>query len=130
MFIMALLLSSVSISHAVPVWNGDLAPADSVKGGIERCNRAVIRHISAAMVRAGPGRNFKIVGHLQSGATVFTCNEAFDQKRGRDRRWDGVAYRGGGKLCNGASKVGLPIELSKGCKTGWVEDKQVDVLTG
>ena len=125
-----LIALSAWISRPVPVWNGRLLPPQEVKGGVETCNLAVVRARAGVAVRTGPDRAFKIADHLPQGATVYVCNDTTDRKLGLNRKWLGVAFQGRGKLCAGATKLGLPLARSQQCKTGWVEEEGVETLTG
>lgn len=122
-----LFLASVS-SQAVPIWSGRLAPSGSVKG--EYCNVAVIRSQRPLIVRAGPERTFAKITSLPRGSVVYSCDERADRRLGYDRFWVGIAYKSNGKPCVGAETLGLPIQLSAQCKTGWVERNWIETLTG
>lgn len=122
------LLFSLATLAGIPVWAGKLAPPGSVKG--EYCNIAVVRSAKPLVVRSGPGWVFQKVGTVASGATVYTCNEAADLNIGLDRHWIGIAYKGSAKECAGATNVGLPVQLSRQCLTGWVEQAWIETLTG
>ncbi len=128
MLIVSFLLLSLANSQSVPVWSGKLAPQGSVKG--EYCNIAIVRSDRHLIVRAGPGRNFAKIGSVPRHATVYTCNESADRKVGYERFWVGIAYGDEDKPCIGAEKLGLPVQLTKQCATGWVERNSVQTLTG
>jgi hypothetical protein len=125
-----LIALSTWINRPVPVWNGRLLPPREVKGGVETCNLAVVRARNGVAVRIGPDRAFKKTSELAHGATVYVCNDATDRKLGLDRKWIGVAFHGRSKPCLGVAKLGLPLVRSRQCKTGWVEEKGVETLTG
>jgi hypothetical protein len=106
------------VQGTVPVLDGTLPPPESVKG--DSCN--VGRVQSPAWVRAGPGRPYRAVDKLGRGTTVYVCNET--------ALWYGIAYRGPGRECGGATLLGLNVRLSTGCRTGWVPKHTLEILTG
>lgn len=115
-------------AQEVRVWSGSLPPPESVMGN--NCNVAAVRRLapgSRLTVRRGPGPGYAAKDHLPSGTQVFTCNEYRDAQ---GRRWDGIAYRAKGKPCRGATKDGLDIPLSRGCRTGWVSSTRIEVISG
>ena len=124
------LFAVAALSQSVPVWNGSLPPPESVKGNY--CNVATISAKPGAriFVRAAPRQSAAIVGMVKSDMRVFTCNAAMYWKDNRHRAWVGLAYRSGGLPCNGAVADGLDIRLSRRCKTGWVNDRWVTVISG
>jgi hypothetical protein len=112
--------ASTQIQLTVPVWGGNLAPPRSVKGNY--CNVAVVKAGRRVIVRAGPGTQFGTIDALISGRTVYTCNE--------QGAWVGVAYRGARRQCDGATKLGLDVRLSRHCRSGWAPKRDIDVLSG
>lgn len=119
------LILLVSAVKMVPVWDGKRAPPESVKG--ERCNVGEIRSVQRVEVRSGPGQQYAETDVLAVGTTVFTCNEARDRK---NHYWVGVVYRARGKPCDGAKSNGLDIWRSGRCRSGWVDSRWVETLTG
>jgi len=88
---------------------------------------AEIRRAQHVKVRVGPGRRYAEADVLPAGTMVFTCNEARDH---REQYWIGIVYRAAGKPCDGAKPDGLDIWLSGHCRSGWVERRWVEILTG
>jgi hypothetical protein len=124
------LFAMAALTQSVPVWSGSLPPPESVKGNY--CNVAAIsaKRGARVFVRSAPRQSAPIVGVVKSGMRVFTCNEAMYWKDNRHRAWLGIAYRSGGLPCSGAVADGLDIRLSTRCKTGWVDDRWVTVISG
>lgn len=114
-----------SALQMVPVWDGRRSPPESVKG--ERCNVAEIRRAQRVKVRSGPGRQYNETDMLAAGTAIFTCNEARDHK---DHYWVSIVYRARGKPCDGAKSNGLDIWRSGRCRSGWVDSRWVETLSG
>jgi uncharacterized protein YgiM (DUF1202 family) len=89
------------------------------------CNFAKVYHLNAAIylvVRAGPGKEFTKIDRLKAGTTVYVCDE--------HREWLRVFYGGAGTACNSESTSGLDFHEVGSCKSGWVNRKWIDVLSG
>jgi uncharacterized protein YgiM (DUF1202 family) len=89
------------------------------------CNYAKVYHVktgSYLSVRSGPGVRFARVDRLQAGRTVYICDEHGE--------WYKVCYGGPDTPCGLESTGGLDVSKTVGCKSGWVDRKWIDVLSG
>jgi hypothetical protein len=117
--------------RSMPVWDGSLPPAESVKGN--DCNVAKVvssirsRHL---LVRAGPGPAYPAVGRLRPRIVVFVCNEASGRPENGRQHWFGLAYVGPGKPCTGATSNGLDVRRSRNCRSGWVDAHWITLISG
>jgi len=128
--ILALLQASLDGWRQRPVWDGTLPPAVSVRGNL--CNVAVITGLprGRVFVRNGPSQSSRPSDAIEIGTRVYVCNSARYWNDNRSREWFGIAYRSSGKPCRGATNEGLDVRLSRQCRTGWVNDQWVTVLSG
>jgi len=112
------------------VWTGKLPPAGSVKGN--NCNVAVIGGLQGdhVYVRQGPSRSFRASDAIAVGTRVYVCNTARYGRGSAGGAWLGIAYHSANKPCDGATKDGLDVRLSRQCSTGWVHEQWVTVLGG
>jgi hypothetical protein len=93
-----------------------------------RCNYAKIRRASQAVpVYANHRRGAKIVARLRSGAVVYTCDE-YRNSDGTDR-WTKVMFGVPKRPCRG-DDTGLPSRLASACLSGWVKERNVEILSG
>ena len=94
------------------------------------CNFAKVKVRSektSVLVRSGPGNNFRIVGRLQPGQEVYICDEDGGLY---DGGWYNVYYSGPDGPCGPMSENGLDSQKAKGCQSGWVEKKWINVISG
>lgn len=90
-----------------------------------RCNSAKVYNLEAGTylsVRSGPGARFSAIDRLKDGTVVYTCDESDE--------WFQVFYAGPEHPCVADSPVGLLSTEAKTCKSGWVNRKWIDVISG
>ena len=88
------------------------------------CNYAKVYHLergSHLSVRSGAGLRFAKVGSLSEGTFVYICDEHGD--------WFEVFY-GSDTPCGSEIADGIRRNKTSGCKSGWVNRKWIDVLSG
>lgn len=92
--------------------------------GSFECNLAVVRGLDSGslLVRVGPGRHHRIVGHLFNGDRVYTCNER--------RPWLGVVFQQPGVACAAPEGRGIDNNRARSCRAGWVHRDWIEILTG
>jgi hypothetical protein len=73
-------------------------------------------------VRSGAGVQFQKTDLLHSGREVYICDE-----RGA---WFKIVYSGPTGPCAPTNRKGRAVEKIKGCQSGWVEKKWLDVISG
>ena len=107
----------------------DRVPAQSLSGAPNAaylCNFAKVKaHLERrdyVIVRSGAGTKFREIGRLRSGRGVYICDESGD--------WFKVYYSGPDGPCGSAATNGLDVRKAKGCQSGWVEKKWIDVTSG
>ena len=117
-------LLGASGTPSIPVWSGNMPPAESVRGNL--CNLAVVKPDPSGAPSSRPRRSraqdFVASVELSAGDRVYTCSN-----RGE---WFGVAYSTPAARCGGPEKVGLDIRRITSCRSGWVHRDWVEVLTG
>ncbi len=90
------------------------------------CNFAKIKSSSEqrtfVAVRTGAGRSFREIDRLRSGQGVYICDEHGD--------WFKIFYSAPDGPCGSASKNGLDVRKAKECRSGWVEKRWIDVISG
>lgn len=90
------------------------------------CNYAKVKdHLeqgSYITVRSGAGVQFKKIDRLQSGREVYICDESGE--------WFKIFYSDSNGPCGATSSDGLDVRKAKGCQSGWVEKKWIDVISG
>jgi hypothetical protein len=98
----------------------------SVPYGPYTCNLAKVykmqggKHLS---VRSGPSMKSSTIDQLESGRFVYICDETAG--------WDKVFYGDAASECGPESPTtGLDVRKARGCKSGWVSDKWIDVISG
>jgi len=115
MFLILLFLATVfgtSTSAPVP------APPSA-----DLCNYAKVAHLQPAthlIVRSGPGKHFPKTDQLEDGAVVYTCDEHSD--------WLKVCYATG--PCNEVFPQGLDAKKAQECKSGWVNRRWIEIISG
>jgi hypothetical protein len=130
LYLAALLASAGERMGTIPVWSGTLPPVGSVKGN--NCNVAVIGGLQGARVyvRRGPSQSFRASDAIAAGTRVYVCNSARYGRGAAGGAWLGIAYHSANKSCDGATNAGLDVRLSRQCRTGWVHERWVTVLSG
>lgn len=90
------------------------------------CNSAKVELTSgqgnSVAVRVGPGHRFREIDKLGSGHRVYICDEQGD--------WFEIFYSGSDAPCGSSSDSGLDVRKAKGCRSGWVEKKWINVISG
>jgi uncharacterized protein YraI len=76
-------------------------------------------HVS---VRTGAGSKFRQIDKLDRGREVYICDESGD--------WFKIFYSGPDGPCGGNSEDGLDVGKTKGCRSGWIEKRWIDVISG
>ncbi|MBV8685756.1 MAG: SH3 domain-containing protein [Alphaproteobacteria bacterium] len=102
-------------------------PVIAGRTDIAQCNAARIVRTSLGSgrllsLRAGPGTSYARIGRITPGQTVFTCDE-----RGQ---WIGIVFSHHGASCTLRSARRVGIDLPKGCQSGWVARRWVEVISG
>jgi hypothetical protein len=104
-------------------------PAQSLSGNSSTsytCNFAKVKANSErdeyVTIQSGPGIQFKKIGHLHSGRGVYICDE--------QGGWFKIYYSAPDGPCGPTSSKGLDVQKTKGCHSGWVEKKWIDVVSG
>ena len=88
------------------------------------CNYARVYKLKSGshlIIRSRPSPASSKVGLLENGNPVYICDE-----RGE---WLKVFY-GGGTSCGSVSSNGIDERHTVGCKSGWVNRKWIDVVSG
>jgi hypothetical protein len=121
-------LRLVVLALLMVLWPGNV-PAQSPSGRSSAsyvCNLAKVKdHIEQgdyAAVRSGPGAQFRKTDRLRSGREVYICDERGD--------WFKVFYSGPNGPCGPTSSSGMDAKKTKGCRSGWIEKKWIDVISG
>ena len=89
------------------------------------CGFAKVNHLqegSYLSVRSGPGSQFSKIDSLEAGTSVYVCDE--------HREWLRIFYGGKDTPCGSESPGGLDARKAATCKSGWVNRKWIDVLSG
>jgi hypothetical protein len=106
--------------------NGSAQSPSSTPGASYVCNFAKVKdHLEEGdyvTVRSGAGSKFRKIGRLHSGREVYICDERGD--------WFKVFYSSPDGPCGSGSNGGLDVQKTKGCQSGWVEKKWIDVISG
>lgn len=119
----ALAIALLGFAQHLPVWSGT---------GY-KCNLAVVagnrgRHV---FVRRAPKGTAPVSDVLAGGARIYVCDESVYWLSRERRAWLGIAYRANGKPCSGAiGDEGLAVGLSSRCRTGWISDRRVTIISG
>ena len=89
------------------------------------CNYAKVYRLevgSHLSVRSGPGERFSRIDRLEAGRSVYICDE--------HREWYKAFYGGLDSPCGSESTGGKDVRKVAACKSGWVNRKWIDVLSG
>jgi len=99
--------------------------APTPDGEPARCNYAKV-------YRLANGTNLKIhaeartgsaeIGSLLNGTNVYVCDET--------KAWFQIFYSVAGKPCKSGTPEGLPEPQRRDCRSGWVEKKWINVISG
>ena len=123
---MYLRLMALAILMALTLGN---LPAQSPSGTSSApyvCNYAKVKdHLqqgSYVTIRSGAGAQFKKIDRLHAGREVYICDERGD--------WFKIFYSDSNGPCGSTSSNGLDVQKAKGCQSGWVEKKWIDVISG
>lgn len=117
----------VDLKHTA--FRDSLSKPPRYSGG--ECNLAQIDYLgrdSSVPVYAGPSTGFVQLGELKKGDMVYTC--------GGGREWYNVYFSPPGGPCSERlagvpiERAGLPEETAVTCKSGWVESKFINILSG
>jgi hypothetical protein len=89
------------------------------------CNFARVYHLetgSYLSVRSGPSTRFSRIDRLTAGTAVYTCDEQGE--------WVKIFYGGPNTPCGSESGNGLDARRVATCKSGWLNRKWIDVISG
>jgi hypothetical protein len=115
LFLMAAFYSGRAIAAQVPVIS---EPIEA-----HTCNVAEVRGLgsnSRLFIRSGPGRNYSRLGSLPEHARVYVCNVS--------RRWLGIVFSRTVASCAYTGRWAR--SLPEGCRSGWVDPRWVEILSG
>jgi hypothetical protein len=84
------------------------------------CNYAVIRpRADLARIYKSYDSYSAIVGRLKAGQPIYVCDEA--------PGWDNVSFAGS---CSETYINGLPKQTTRECKSGWIRDEDIEIVSG
>jgi hypothetical protein len=89
------------------------------------CNYAKVYNLNSGeflLVREESNHNSQIIDKLYNGILVYICDEYGDFYNVFYGRKDGK--------CRDINKYGIIFNETGSCKSGWVEKKWIDVLSG
>ena len=89
------------------------------------CNLSVVRWLRPGhrlLVRRGPTIGHRVIARLDEGSRVYICNEGGG--------WYGIAFSSPSKPCGHQTFRSLDVRAAARCRSGWVRDKWIDILTG
>ncbi len=113
-----ILVAAGCLGEPVTAQSANATPSDSYV-----CNFAKVHvHLAQngfAIVRSGAGIRFRKVDRLRPGMGVYICDERGD--------WLKVFYSG---PCGPTAQGGLSVRKTRGCRSGWVEKRWIDVISG
>lgn len=116
------LAATWAVSFAMALAPLQVEVAAAATGGL--CNLAKVRsgdkHKMA--LRSGPGITFKMRGRLRRGSTVYVCDS--------DAGWLRVVYGSPRRACGAVVRDGIPLDKTRSCKSGWIPEDVVEVLSG
>jgi hypothetical protein len=106
--------------------DGRAQSAGSAVGGSYVCNFARMKRRSergaSAVVLSGAGRQFRTIDHVHRNTPLYICDEL--------EGWFKVFYSGPNGPCSSVEITGLDVQKTKGCRSGWIEKKWVQVISG
>jgi hypothetical protein len=118
---MVALATLISLSHPLSASNQRGFP-----GAPYICNLAKVSKMGIAKhitVRSGPTDTSPRIDQLNPGAFVYICDE--------NSGWFKVFYGDAANRCGPESpKAGLDVRKTQTCKSGWVREKWIEVLSG
>ena len=91
----------------------------------DRCNYAKVYHLNVGSylsVRSGPGESYPRIDRLEAGRSVYICDE--------HEEWYRIFYGGLDSPCGAESTGGLDVRNLGSCKSGWVNRKWINVISG
>ena len=89
------------------------------------CNYAKVYRLkvgSYLSVRSGPGERYSKIDRLEAGRSVYICDEHME--------WYRIFYGSLDSPCGEKSIGGLDVRKVGSCKSGWVNRKWIDVISG
>jgi hypothetical protein len=89
------------------------------------CSLSVVRGLQPGrhlLVRRAPTRGHRVLARLGEGARVYICNEGGG--------WYGIAFSSRSRPCGDQAFGGLDVRAAYRCRSGWVRDTWIDILTG
>jgi hypothetical protein len=117
---MNLLFMIIAIIQSVGQIN---APNSSYQFAL--CNAAEVYHLKSSAylaVREKPNSKSPSIDKLHNGEVIYTCDESGE--------WIKIYYRSVGKPCLYGSLYGLDARNAGDCKSGWVNRKWINILSG
>jgi hypothetical protein len=100
-------------------------PSSDISGSYV-CNFAKVKarpgSEDSVIVRSGAGKEFRKIDRLHSGSAVYICDEGGD--------WFKISYSSPNGPCDSTRIKGLDVQKAKGCRSGWVEKRLIDVISG
>lgn len=91
--------------------------------GLDLCNYAKVKMLKPGQhlsVRSGAGVHYRNVDRLRADTEVYICDEQGD--------WFKVFYGSGS--CSQTLRDGIDSKETASCKSGWVNRKWIDVISG
>lgn len=120
--------------RAVPLFITDTHAAENRPGVyrvladialLRSCNTSVVTGLAPGrqlLVRAGPSRRYPVLGRLSNGEHIYVCNE--------HGQWSGIVYSGPDGGCRARMPRPATTRYNGSCRTGWVHDQWIEILTG
>jgi hypothetical protein len=90
-----------------------------------RCNLATAYRLGpreALKVRAAPTTGSTVITYLREGSIVYVCDQ--------DNHWLKVFFGGAEGPCFRTYEGGLAFREAKKCRSGWVPEAWVNILSG
>lgn len=87
------------------------------------CNYAKVKNIKPGhylSVRSGPDGHYRQTDRLSDGTEVYICDE--------DGAWVQIFYGSG--PCSQTLSNGIGSQKTAGCKSGWVNQKWIETISG
>lgn len=93
---------------------------DSVRCGLATAYRLGPRE--ALKVRAAPTTGSKVIGYLREGRIVYVCDDS--------GHWVKIFFGGTEGPCFRTYEGGLAFREAKKCRSGWVPETWINILSG
>ena len=119
------LIVALSAAASVPPPSSSSLDVYKRDGGPYLCNYAKVYRLAPRhrlSVRSRPGKHYRKVDTLAVGAPIYICNS-----RGP---WLKVYFGKGAEPCGGIESDGMDSRKVGACRTGWVDQDWVDVISG